>query len=216
MAIPRTDNELRSFAVNLISQCDTNKTAWGIPADAITALQALSTAYGAALQTAESPDRRKSDVTAKNEAKEALLEGLRTFIGKHLEYNEAITDPIRESLGLSLKDKIRTPVPRPSASPVFYIQIKAPRLLDIHFKPEGAAGSARPYGYNGAVIRYAVLDTPPASAEALPKSLLATKTPHTFEFTEAERDKKAYFAMAWQNDKGELGPFSEVQSENVP
>jgi len=216
MALPTKDDDLRSFAVNLLSQCDTNKTAWSIPADAITAAQAVSTNYGTKLAACESPDRRKSDVVAKNEAKKALSEALRVFIGKYLEYNEAITDPIRESLGLPLKDVVKTPVPRPLAAPVAYIEVKASRILELHFKAEGAAGSARPKGYSGAVIRWAVLDAPPADAEALPRSLLATKTPHVFEFAEADRGRKAYFAIAWQTNTGLLGVFSEVMEQLVP
>lgn len=216
MAIPKTDDKLRAFATHLLSQADANKMAWNIPADAITAVQALNTDYNTKLQAAESPDRRKSDTLAKNEAKDALAEGLRVFIGKYFEYNEAITDPIRKALDLPIRDRKLTPVHRPQTSPVFYIKIQAARILEVHFKAEGEQGSARPSGYSGAVIRYGVLETPPISEDDLPRSLLATKTPHVFEFTAEERDKKAYFVLAWQNKKGEVGPFSEVQVENVP
>jgi hypothetical protein len=216
MAIPKPNDKLRAFATHLLSQADANKTAWGIPAEAITAVQALNTDYCAKLQIVESPDRRKSDTLAKNEAKDALTEGLRVFIGKYLDYNEAITDPIRKALDLPIRDRKPTPVHRPEASPVFYIKIQAARILEVHFKPEGEQGSARPHGYSGAVIRYGVLETPPISENDLPRSLLATRTPHVFEFAAEERDKKVYFALAWQNQKGEVGPFSEVQAENVP
>lgn len=216
MAIPRTDDGLRAFAANLLSLCDTNKTVWNITPEAITNVQTLNTAYYTALQVSESPNRRKADTVAKNEAKDALTDGLRVFIGKYLDYNDSITDPIRESLGLPIKDKTLTPVARPSASPVFYIKIQAARILEIHFKPEGEKGSARPKGYSGAVIRYGVLESQPASENDLLLSILATRSPHVFEFASEERDKKAYFAIAWQNQKGEMGPFSEIQTENVP
>jgi hypothetical protein len=219
MALPTKDDDLRSFAVNLLSQCDTNKTAWGIPADAITAAQAVSTDYGTKLAASESPDRRKSDTVAKNEAKKTLSAALRVFIGKYLEYNDAITDPIRESLGLPLKDVVKTPVPRPLAAPVAYIKVRASRILELHFKAEGAEGSARPKGYSGAVIRWAVLDTSspaPVDTDTLTRSVLATKTPHVFEFSEADRGRKAYFGIAWQTNTGLLGVFSEVLEQLVP
>jgi len=217
MAIPRKDSDLRAFAGNLVGQCDTNKTAWGLPAEEITALAAKQTAFNTALTAAESPDRRRSDVAAKNEAKKTLVEALALFIGKNLDYNAAITDPIRESLGLPRRDRTWTPIPRPDVSPVFYIKIKGPRILAVHYKNAGSTGKARPKGYNGAVIRYGVFDADKTvTFDDLNQSLLATKTPFTFEFTEAERGKKVYFALAWENNRGEMGPFSELQSEVIP
>jgi len=219
MAIPRTDDGLRAFSENLIEKCDANKTAWGLPADEITALRALHTDYVAKLAVSQSPDRTKAATVAKNESKAALKAGLEVFIGKRLEYNTAITNPIREELGLGLKDTVRTKVLRPDKPPVFYIEIRGARILVIHFKAEGAESNARPYGYNGAVIRWLVLDASapaPVSEDDLTKSVLATDTPHVFEFPAEDREKKVYFAIAWQTNSGLLGPFSEILVENVP
>jgi hypothetical protein len=69
---------------------------------------------------------------------------------------------------------------------------------------------------NGAVIVYAVLAEPPADPDALTRSVLATRTPHVFEFTEEERGKTVYVAICWQNEKGEKGPWSEIESAIVP
>jgi hypothetical protein len=55
-----------------------------------------------------------------------------------------------------------------------------------------------------------VLDHPPADAGELTKALLATRTPHTLEFTEEERGKTVYVALQWQNNKGQKGPWSEI------
>ncbi|MDR0751261.1 MAG: hypothetical protein LBF12_01545, partial [Christensenellaceae bacterium] len=68
----------------------------------------------------------------------------------------------------------------------------------------------------GAVIAYAVLDAPPADVSALIRSVLATRTPHILEFTEEERGKTVYVAICWQNEKGERGPWSEIESAIVP
>jgi hypothetical protein len=34
---------------------------------------------------------------------------------------------------------------------------------------------------------------------------MASKTPHTLNFTEEERGKTVYIAAAWQNERGNLG-----------
>jgi hypothetical protein len=59
-------------------------------------------------------------------------------------------------------------------------------------------------------------DAPPADHNALTRSVLATRTPHTFEFTEEERGKTVYMAACWQNEKGQKGPWSEIVSAIVP
>ena len=111
--IPTKDSELRSWADSFISQCDANKAAWGIPADAVTASRALSTDYTTALDTALAPaTRSKAATTAKNEAKKALRHGLAVFVTKYIDNNEAITPSIWDKLGLPVKDTTRLPLPR--------------------------------------------------------------------------------------------------------
>ncbi|MDR0606761.1 MAG: hypothetical protein LBG80_21020, partial [Bacteroidales bacterium] len=79
-----------------------------------------------------------------------------------------------------------------------------------------AIRKAKPYGCNGAVIAYAILDNPPRNQEELTHTVLATKTPYTMEFKEQERGKTVYIALRWQNTKGQLGPWSEIISTIIP
>ncbi|MDR1215377.1 MAG: hypothetical protein LBK25_01705 [Treponema sp.] len=215
--IPTNDNGIGSWADNLITRCDTNKTAWAIAQDAITTLRSLYDAYKDALAKAQAPDTRsKSATTAKNEAKAALRSALNVFIAKYIDNNDAITVPIREQLGLPIKDTTRTPVPVPTTYPEFFVKVKDIRALDVYFKEMGSASKGRPYGYNGAVIFYGVLDAPPTDPSQLPHSTLATKTPYTLSFTEAERGHRVYIALVWQNRKGEKGPFSQIEDVFIP
>ncbi|MDR2068863.1 MAG: hypothetical protein LBP71_03235, partial [Spirochaetaceae bacterium] len=65
-------------------------------------------------------------------------------------------------------------------------------------------------------ISWAVLDAPPADEKALTNTVLATRTPHVLEFTEEERGKTVYVCLQWQNEKGERGRPSEIQSAVIP
>jgi hypothetical protein len=49
------------------------------------------------------------------------------------------------------------------------------RRLKVVFHDMGSESKAKPYGVNGAVIVYAVLDAPPADVDALTRSLLAKR-----------------------------------------
>ncbi|MDR0695132.1 MAG: hypothetical protein LBF81_07535, partial [Prevotellaceae bacterium] len=65
-------------------------------------------------------------------------------------------------------------------------------------------------------IIYDVLDAPPAGVSALARNVLATRTPYILEFTDEERGKTVYVAICWQNEKGEKGPWSEIESAIIP
>jgi hypothetical protein len=45
---------------------------------------------------------------------------------------------------------------------------------------------------------------------------MASKTPHALEFIEAQRGKTVYIAAAWQNERGLIGQWSEIQSAVIP
>ncbi|GAB6391425.1 MAG: hypothetical protein MdMp014T_0798 [Treponematales bacterium] len=220
MAIPKTDEGLREFSANLIAKCNEKKAVWGIPDAAVTQIQGLHTDYDAKLAAAKASNHRKSDTVAKNQSKKALIAGLTVFIGTHVEFNNAVGEVERAEIGLPPKDKTWTPVERPDRSPLAWAEIIAARMIAVHYKAEGAAGKARPKGYNGAVIRYIVLPAgapAPLSENDLTKSLLSTRTPHIFEFAAEERGMRFYFSLAWQTEGGaKLGPFSEILSELVP
>jgi hypothetical protein len=215
--IPTKDGEVRSWSDNFIDQCETHYDEWGFPKDATTPLRPLWAAYDAALAAAQSPDTRsKSATDAKNDAKKVLRHALSVFIAKYIDNNDAITAAILDKLGLEAKDTTRTPIPIPSTYPEFFVKVKDIRAVEVHFKAMGSAGRGRPYGYNGAVIYYGVSDVPPAEPSELTHSALATKTPYTLMFTEAERGKRVYIALVWQNKKGQKGPFSQIEEAFIP
>jgi hypothetical protein len=67
-----------------------------------------------------------------------------------------------------------------------------------------------------AVVSFAVLDHIPKDEKELTRTELATRTPHLLRFTEEERGKTVYVAMQWQNESGERGDFTDIQSAIVP
>jgi hypothetical protein len=45
---------------------------------------------------------------------------------------------------------------------------------------------------------------------------MASRTPHTLQFAEEERGKTVYIALAWQNERGHIGPWSDIQNTVIP
>jgi hypothetical protein len=213
--IPKKDSELVAWSANFTTQVAANANAWSIPNTEVTALQTANTAFATLHAKADSPAKTPIVIAEKNTARQVLKEKIRGLVNFRLK-NPVITDAQRIALGLHVRDTTRTPVPVPTTHPEFNIDVLDFRRLKVVFHDQESASKARPYGVIGAVIIYAVLDTPPADHSALTRSVLATRTPHIFEFTEEERGKTFYIAISWQNEKGERGPWSEIESVIVP
>jgi hypothetical protein len=56
----------------------------------------------------------------------------------------------------------------------------------------------------------------PHSIHGLTHSAFDTHTPLTLEFEEEERGKILWYAVRWENTRGEKGPWSEIMSVVIP
>ena len=213
--IPKKDSELVPWSANFTAQVSANASVWGIPSDEISALQTADAAFATLQKQADSPAKTAIIVAQKNEARKNLVSIIRTLAGFRLK-NPVITDAERVAMGLHVHDTTPSNIPAPHTRPELDIDVLDFRRLKVVFHDQGTDSKAKPYGTNGAVIVYAVLDTPPADPGALIHSVLATRTPHILEFTEEERGKTVYVAICWQNERGQKGPWSEIESAIVP
>jgi hypothetical protein len=213
--IPKKDSELVPWGANFTSKVAANATRWGIPPEEIAELQAANSDFADLQKQADSPDKTAVIVAEKNVARKTLEGIIRTLAGFRLK-NPVITDAERIAMGLHIHDTTPSTIFPPHTRPEIDIDVVDFRRLKVIFHDMGSDSKAKPYGVNGAVIVYAVLDTPPADVSALTRNVLATRTPHTLEFTEEERGKTVYVAICWQNEKGERGPWSEIENAIVP
>ena len=154
-------------------------------------------------------------VTAKNDARRRAERVIRPFVRRFLHF-EPVTNADRTNIAVPQHDTIRTDHTVVPEEVEFNIVIEGIRVVHIHFKVLGAFGTAKPDGYDGAVIIWDVLDAPPADVSALNRHTMASRTPHTLEFPEEERGKTVYVALAWQNERGILGRWSEIKSTVIP
>ncbi|MDR3199657.1 MAG: hypothetical protein LBU34_17460 [Planctomycetaceae bacterium] len=213
--LPRRDAELAVWSENFFAIVSANAVAWDILPKEISALETATDNFKNLQAQADSPAKNKIIVEQKNEAKKILEENIRGLVNYRLR-NPIITNDQRIALGLHVRDTTPTPIPVPTTRPEFDIEVLDFRRLSVSFHDMGSSGKAKPYGVNGAVILYAVLDIPPKNVNDLTRSVLATRTPHVFEFAEEERGRTVYFAICWQNEKGERGPLSEIENAVIP
>jgi hypothetical protein len=136
-------------------------------------------------------------------------------------FPDIVTAQDLANMGIPPLDTTRTPIGKPPTRPVFNIEVRDTRLLAIHFQDQGSESKAIPYGLNGAVVSSGIFDAPPAGPELLisgeaGSTELATRTPFLLRFKEEHRGKTVYIALQWQNESGDRGDYTEIQSAIVP
>ncbi|MDR1374422.1 MAG: hypothetical protein LBJ24_05555 [Treponema sp.] len=202
------------FLVQYVNAKCLDSTWTHIPQAARTELTGARNAWTTAWTNVQGP-HTKVDTEAKNDAKKAAKAVVRPFVNQYLRY-EPVTDEDRTAMGIPNHDTIRTPIGRPGTIPVFTTEVRGIRSITLPFHEEGAKSHAIPYGFDGAVVSWEVSDTPVTDPKKLTRSELATSTPHTLHFEEADRGRTVYIALQWQNEKGEKGDFSAIQTAIVP
>jgi hypothetical protein len=214
--LPQSFAAFREWVRNFLTVARENKDEWGLPQAPLAAMERFFEDYHVIDDTASGPDATKSSRVRRREARKALSALIRTFVNKYVNPNDAVGDAERAMLGLRVRRRNNKPTGEPNDSPEFIIKITNIRVLAVHFWERGAFSKAKPAGVSGAIIRYAVLDAPPADLKCLTEALLATRTPQTLSFREEERGKTVYIALQWLTRTGKTGPFSEIKHTIVP
>jgi hypothetical protein len=191
------------------------KTAWNIPSTEVTR---LGNAIDLVDQCQEDVERNPSpgNRAALRDAFRVLVQVMRFFKTRYF-----LTPPLDyrdyADLGIRPPDTIRTPHIDVTEKVAATIGPGNVREVVIHFWIEGSSHRAKPSGYDGAVLIWAVGDAPFTRLEDLTGGhTMASRTPHTLVFTDDQRGKTVSVALAWQNERGLTGEWSEILSTIIP
>ena len=162
-------------------------------------------------------ESRTPVITAeKNDAKNVFLPLFRQLVNGLL-CNPNVKNTDLAAMDLRRPDSTRTPMPVPAGWPVVtQVNLNTPRTVILNYTDSTSLKKAKPKGVYGAVVRYALLDAPPTDINELVNTLFDTQTPCPIEFTESQRGKKLYFCLAWQNTRGQNGPWGTIGMAIVP
>ena len=215
--IPTTDAAFNEWQQVISTKSIMNASAWGLDAEWLsgTLTPAKGTWQGKWAACQNPATRTQLATFEKNEARKVYEPLLRILVG-NLEYNTKVTDEDRLEMGIAIRPTRRTPVPVPVTYPDFTVDTGTIRSLTINFRDHNSKSKAKPAGVSGAVICWALLDNAPEGVEALVNSELDTASPFTLKFTESQRGRRVYFCLAWQNTKGEKGPWCEIGAAIIP
>ena len=217
--IPRRDADFNVFFKN-ITQYVAQKTtgsppAWPhiLAADIAALNQSYANWYTAYAVTLQPHTRAQKN--EKNRVRLVEERNLREFVNMYLRHRP-VTDFDRDSMGIPNPDTTRTDHVEVTETVDYVLHLRDIREIIVDFWISGADHKAKPTGYDGAVIVYDVRETPPASPDELNRHTLASRTPFALRFTEEERGKTVYVALAWQNERGILGAYSEIKTAVIP
>jgi hypothetical protein len=213
--IPAGDSELVSWTQNLITYARDNAAEMDVDVAHIAPLDPLLLKFSLALAKAKGPNRGKVDTQEKDDARDALVAAIRTFVMGYVMHNPAVTNSNKLAMGLHVHDPNHTPKPVPHTVPEVEVKRPDAMVLELHFRDEGSTKRGKPKDVNGVKISYGLLDTPPASAEDLPHSVFDTKSPFTMRFQESDLGKTFYFALRWENPRAEPGQWTLIQKAVV-
>ena len=185
-----------------------------IPETAYRELRELINNFGTVLDVTP-VDSTRAQIERRNIAKRKCESFLRYFIRFYLR-NPVVTNDDLIEMGIPPIDNIRTVHKQVNETVDFVFHIRGTNNVIVDFWQTGHTSKARPKGYSGAVIIWALSEEEPANNEAYPFHTLATRTPYTIEFDNHDSGKRVWVKICWQNARGILGRFSEAKSAMVP
>jgi len=156
-----------------------------------------------------------ANIIRRNEARAVLEKTIRNMVNQFLRFTP-ITDADRKEMGIPIRDTVRTPHTTVSETVEFIFETRGTNNLKIRFWQTGSDSKARPKGFSGAVIIWALSEEEPATNDDYIGHTLATRTPHTIEFDNHDSGKRVWVKICWQNARGILGRWSEAKSAIVP
>jgi hypothetical protein len=178
----------------------------------------LYTAFITAFEAWQNPATRTQMMTVTLvDAQKTFTEAFRKLYTGFLKDSPIVTDADLVAMGMPPHSSGgHTPAPVPTTIPEAEVLLPAPGVVEVHFHDSGAENKAKPAGVHGAEIAWAVLDEPPVEWAQLIHSSFDTHTPFTLSFEGNDRARHLYFALRWENTRGDKGPWSAIQDVVIP
>jgi hypothetical protein len=217
-SIPKKDADFDTAQNVIVATANANRTKWSLDAAWLDSeLLPQKAKWKAAWAAYANPATRTPSITfAKTEQRKAYEKLLRLLV-KGLQSNVHVTPDDLLAMGIVVPSPDRKPSPVAGDSPDADADTSIRGHLSIHFFERGSRHKkGKPAGQHGAEIRWLLSDTPPTRWDELIHSEIDTNSPFVLQFENDQRGRTVYFALRWENTRGEKGPWSEIQSAIIP
>jgi len=204
--IPQPDPEFDEWAENFNVKLPAIATLLSIPPDLVTAVSDAFTDWDTAFDAhTVAKNAQKAATEVKDEARVSLQTAIR-IVAQLLQKHPDLTDEQRETLGITVPDKVRTPSSPDyimTLPPPLVILVPARSLVTVHFgvNPGNEKKNAKPAGVAGAKIWYRV------EGGSWNFVALDTNSPYNHNLTITESASLEYRAQ-WYDNLGRTGTFS--------
>ena len=215
--VPTNATQFEQWVVNLSNYLTPAKaTLWNIPAATMDEFKSVKLEQFLTAQAEITNDPTRAKLAQRNKFQRELTTLVRFIIRFYLRRPE-VTDADLISMGIPPIDNIRTTHKVVTEKIDFVITISGIRRIIVDFWQQGVEHSkAKPSGYDGAVLVWNIGDERPPEAEKFQSHTMASRRPFTLEFTDEERGKTVWIALAWQNERGIRGAWSDFKSAVIP
>ena len=135
-----------------------------------------------------------------------------------LKNNPLVSNADLTSMGFPERGGDRRRTSKPKTSPACSVHLPGPGLVEFRYRNGSLTNPSRakPYGVHGAEIAWAILDARAVDWSQLTHSIFSTASPVRLSFSGEQRGQSLYFAMRWENTRGEKGPWNEIQGVLIP
>ena len=214
---PRPDADFNNWLNPIVTFISANAVTYGLDAAAVAALNGAMPEWTQAYTAYEDPATATTAATARKNAARAALEILLRPLIKQLQASPLMTDTIRTSIGLHVRDISHTPAPVPATPPLATVDTSRRLSHIIDFRDAAAPQRrARPAGVHGCEIWSKVGGPAPASISDLAYVATDTATPYLVEYDIAQGGQTVFYWLRWVNSRGDKGPWSEVVNATIP
>lgn len=214
--LARSRNEMLKMAQNWAAQIRLKgKLIWGISEEKIAEFEETVTNAETEYNRPEATRTASSNALLKN-VFDKLAKDMRDIKRRYF-----LIPPLTEadfiSLGLKPKDTSPTPVGIPIIRPQADVRYLSQGVLELTIKPAGEISDKRVY--YGCKVNYeafSINNEPPTSVRQLFESKFTKRKKEKFVFKSEDSGKKMYFALRYENSKGEAGEWSDIFSAVIP
>lgn len=217
--IPGPDDQFDTFFTDqFVPYALNNSSSLGLDAAAVAALTSRVTAWTYAWSGFINLQAAFHGATDTKDGERELSEAMVRLLTNQIQIRPETTDAEREALGIPVRKTTRTPVPVPSTTPsIQRIDASTRGILRLFIVDATTPESrAKPFGVHGCEIREQIGGTMPTNPNSMPLLAVETRMPYRADFDPDDIGKTVYFALRWQNTRGQQGPWSQVYSAMVP
>jgi hypothetical protein len=215
--IPYKEDEFLKWTESFINYLAPRASQFNFPQEEVNSIQTQLADFREKLRIADDPNTRTPvAIQAKTTAHMLLEKTVRNDTGEYLTRNHLVSNDDRIALGLPIHDNKPTRAPVAEDAPEASAELPLPAVVEIHFGVRDSKSKAKPAGQHGAEITWVIAEDTPKSWKEFTHSSFSTRSHLRITFELEDRGKKLYFALRWENTRGEKGPWSEIHSTIIP